>query len=132
MIEKGKLMRKIISTPDAPQAIGPYSQAISCGGMLFVSGQIAIDPAVGDVIDGDIEAQTEQVLKNLSAIIAAAGMQLSDVVKCSCFLKNMDDFVRFNGVYERYFGEILPARETVEVGKLPKDVLVEVSAICVK
>ena len=125
-------MRKIISTPDAPQAIGPYSQAISCGGMLFVSGQIAIDPAVGDVIDGDIEAQTEQVLKNLSAIIAAAGMQLSDVVKCSCFLKNMDDFVRFNGVYERYFGEILPARETVEVGKLPKDVLVEVSAICVK
>ena len=125
-------MRKIISTPDAPQAIGPYSQAISCGGMLFVSGQIAIDPAVGDVIDGDIEAQTEQVLKNLSAIIAAAGMQLSDVVKCSCFLKNMDDFVRFNGVYERYFGEILPARETVEVGRLPKDVLVEVSAICVK
>ena len=125
-------MRKIISTPDAPQAIGPYSQAIACGGMLFVSGQIAIDPAIGDVIDGDIEAQTEQVLKNLSAIIAAAGMQLSDVVKCSCFLKNMDDFVRFNGVYERYFGEILPARETVEVGKLPKDVLVEVSAICVK
>ena len=125
-------MRKIISTPDAPQAIGPYSQAISCGGMLFVSGQIAIDPAIGDVIDGDIEAQTEQVLKNVSAIIAAAGMQLSDVVKCSCFLKNMDDFMRFNGVYERYFGDILPARETVEVAKLPKDVLVEVSAICVK
>ena len=125
-------MRKIISTSDAPQAIGPYSQAIQCGGMLFVSGQIAIDPAIGDVIDGDIEAQTEQVLKNVSAIIAAAGMQLSDVVKCSCFLKNMDDFVRFNGVYERYFGEILPARETVEVAKLPKDVLVEVSAICAK
>ena len=125
-------MREIISTPDAPQAIGPYSQAIQCGGMLFVSGQIAIDPAVGDVIDGDIEAQTEQVLKNVSAIISAAGMQLSDVVKCSCFLKNMDDFVPFNGVYERYFGEILPARETVEVVKLPKDVLVEVSAICVK
>ena len=125
-------MREIISTPDAPQAIGPYSQAVSCGGMLFVSGQIAIDPAIGDVIDGDIEVQTEQVLKNVSAIIAAGGMQLSDVVKCSCFLKHMDDFVRFNGVYERYFGEILPARETVEVAKLPKDVLVEISAICVK
>ena len=125
-------MRKIISTPDAPQAIGPYSQAIACGGMLFVSGQIPIDPSIGDVIEDDIEAQTEQVLKNVSAIIEAAGMQLSDIAKCSCFLKNMDDFVRFNGVYERYFGEILPARETVEVAKLPKDVLVEISAICVK
>jgi len=124
-------MREIISTPAAPQAIGPYSQAISCGGMLFVSGQIAIDPAVGDVIDGDIEAQTEQVLENLSAIIAAGGMTLKDVAKCSCFLKNMGDFARFNGVYERYFGEILPARETIEVARLPKDVLVEVSAICV-
>lgn len=124
-------MREIISTPDAPKAIGPYSQAVACGGMLFVSGQIAIDPAVGDIVDGDIEVQTEQVLKNVSAIVSAAGMALEDVVKCSCFLKNMDDFVRFNGVYERYFGDILPARETVEVGRLPKDVLVEVSAICV-
>ena len=125
-------MREIISTPNAPQAIGPYSQAVACGNMLFVSGQIAIDPAVGEVIEGDIEAQTEQVLKNLSAIIAAAGMELEDVVKCSCFLKNMDDFVRFNQVYASYFGEILPARETVQVSRLPKDVLVEVSAICSK
>ena len=125
-------MRKIITTPDAPPAIGPYSQAVACGDMLFVSGQIALDPASGEVVDGGIEAQTEQVLKNLAAIVAAAGMQLKDVVKCSCFLKSMDDFVRFNGVYERYFGESLPARETVQVGKLPKDVLVEVSAICVK
>ena len=125
-------MRKIISTPDAPQAIGPYSQAIACGDTLFVSGQIPIDPANGEIVDGDIEVQTERVLKNVSAIIAAAGFELDTVAKCSCFLKSMDDFVRFNGVYERYFGEILPARETVEVAKLPKDVMVEVSAICVK
>jgi len=125
-------MKKIISTPNAPQAIGPYSQAVACGGMLFVSGQIAIDPAKGEIVEGDIEVQTDQVIRNLSAIIAAAGLEMDAVVKCSCFLKNMDDFVRFNGVYERYFGKILPARETVEVAKLPKDVLVEISAICAK
>jgi len=125
-------MKKIISTPKAPKAIGPYSQAVACGDMLFVSGQIAIDPASGDIVAGDIEAQTEQVLKNVAAIVSAAGMDLGNVVKCSCFLKDMNDFVRFNGVYERYFGESLPARETVQVVKLPKDVMVEVSAICVK
>ena len=125
-------MRKIISTPDAPRAIGPYSQAVAGGNMLFVSGQIAIDPASGEIVEGEIEAQSEQVLKNVAAIVAAAGFDLENVVKCSCFLKHMNDFVRFNGVYERYFGEILPARETVEVARLPKDVLVEVSAICVK
>jgi 2-iminobutanoate/2-iminopropanoate deaminase len=125
-------MKKIIETPNAPQAIGPYSQAIRYGNFLFVSGQIAIDPQTVSIIEGDIEAQTEQVLKNIAAIIEAAGMSLQDVVKCTCFLKDMNDFVRFNGIYEKYFGEILPARETVEVSRLPKDVLVEVSAICCK
>lgn len=125
-------MNEKIATPNAPQAIGPYSQAIQSGNFLFVSGQIAIDPQTADIIEGDIEAQTEQVLKNITAIIEAAGMSLQDVVKCTCFLKDMNDFVKFNGVYENYFGEILPARETVEVSRLPKDVLVEVSAICSK
>ena len=125
-------MNEKIATKNAPQAIGPYSQAIRSGDFLFVSGQIAIDPQTADIIEGDIEAQTEQVLKNIAAIIDAAGMSLKEVVKCTCFLKDMNDFVRFNGVYENYFGEILPARETVEVSRLPKDVRVEVSAICYK
>ncbi len=125
-------MNEKIVTPNAPQAIGPYSQAIRLGDFLFVSGQIAIDPQTANIIEGDIEAQTGQVLKNIAAIIEAAGMSLQDVVKCTCFLKDMNDFVKFNGVYESYFGEILPARETVEVARLPKDVLVEVSAICGK
>ncbi|MGD8963776.1 MAG: RidA family protein [Desulfobacterales bacterium] len=125
-------MRKTIATPNAPQAIGPYSQAIQYGDFLFVSGQVAIDPATGDIVDGDIEVQTDQVLKNITAIIEAAGMSLQNVVKCTCFLKDMNDFLKFNAVYENYFGEILPARETVEVARLPKDVRVEVSAICGK
>jgi 2-iminobutanoate/2-iminopropanoate deaminase len=125
-------MKKIVSTDNAPQAIGPYSQAVQYGDFLFVSGQIAIDPQTGNIIEGDIEVQTEQVLKNIAAIIEAAGMSLQDVVKCTCFLKDMNDFARFNAVYENYFGESLPARETVEVSRLPKDVRVEVSAICGK
>lgn len=125
-------MKKKIATPNAPQAIGPYAQAIQYGDLLFVSGQVAIDPSTGDIVAGDIEAQTDRVLKNIAAIIEAAGLSLKDVVKCSCFLKDMNDFVKFNGVYENYFAEILPARETVEVARLPKDVLVEISAICGK
>jgi 2-iminobutanoate/2-iminopropanoate deaminase len=132
MIKENNSMNEKIATPNAPQAIGPYSQAIRYGDFLFVSGQIAIDPQTANIIEGDIEAQTEQVLKNIAAIIDAAGMSLQGVVKCTCFLKDMNDFVRFNGVYESYFGEILPARETVEVSRLPKDVLVEVSVICGK
>ena len=125
-------MKKKITTKNAPQAIGPYSQAIQYGDFLFVSGQIAIDPKTGALVEGDIEAQTERVLKNIEAIIEAAGMTVQNAVKCTCFLKDMNDFVRFNSVYENYFGESLPARETVEVSRLPKDVLVEVSAICGK
>ena len=125
-------MKKIIATQNAPQAIGPYSQAIQYGDFLFVSGQIALDPKTGALVESDIEAQTERVLKNIVAIIEAAGMTVRNAVKCTCFLKDMNDFVRFNSVYENYFGESLPARETVEVSRLPKDVLVEVSVICGK
>ncbi len=123
-------MKKIIATDNAPAAIGPYSQAIQFSGLLFVSGQIAIDPKTGEFVEGGIEAQTEQVLENLKAIIEEAGMTLKNVLKCSCFLKNMEDFVTFNSVYDRYFGETPPARETIEVARLPKDAMVEVSAIC--
>ena len=125
-------MKKIIATDKAPAAIGPYSQAIEFGNLLFVSGQIALDPKSGEIVAGEIEDQTKQVLENLKAIVEAAGMTLQNVLKCSCFLKSMEDFVRFNAVYETYFAESLPAREAVEVVRLPKDVLVEVSAICGK
>ena len=123
-------MKAIISTDHAPAAIGPYSQAIRYGDLLFVSGQIALNPVTGELVEDDIEVQTKQVLENLQAIIKEAGMTLQNVLKCSCFLKDMQDFVKFNGVYNSYFVESLPARETVEVGKLPKDARVEVSAIC--
>ena len=123
-------MKKIVSTDQAPAAIGPYSQAIQFSGLLFVSGQVGLDPETGEFVDGGIEEQTEQVLKNLTAIIEEAGMSLKDVLKCSCFLKNMDNFVAFNEIYDKYFGANPPARETVEVARLPKDALVEVSAIC--
>lgn len=123
-------MKKIIATDQAPAAIGPYSQATQYGNLLFVSGQIPIDPKTGDLVDGDIEVQAKQVLENLQAIIKSAGMTLQNVVKCSCFLKDMEDFVKFNAVYSSYFAESLPARETVEVGRLPKDARVEISAIC--
>lgn len=123
-------MKKIVETEKAPAAIGPYSQAIQFSGLLFVSGQVGIDPQTGEFVEGGIEAQTEQVLKNVTAIIEESGMSLKDVLKCSCFLKNMDDFVTFNSIYDKYFGANPPARETVEVARLPKDALVEVSAIC--
>ena len=123
-------MKKIISTPNAPAAIGPYSQAVQFGNLLFVSGQIAIDPKTGNLVEGNIEVQTKQVLANLQAIIEASGMTLDHVLKCSCFLKNMEDFANFNSIYNSFFAESLPARETVEVSRLPKDVLVEISAVC--
>jgi 2-iminobutanoate/2-iminopropanoate deaminase len=123
-------MKKIISTDKAPAAIGPYSQAVQFGNLLFVSGQIALDPQTGELVDGDIEAQTRRVLENVKAIIESTCAALKNVLKCSCFLKKMDDFAGFNSVYDSYFGDSLPARETIEVGRLPKDALVEVSAIC--
>jgi 2-iminobutanoate/2-iminopropanoate deaminase len=122
-------MRDVISTQDAPQAIGPYSQAIRANGFVFVSGQVAIDPSTQQVLGGDVAAQTDRVLKNLSAILHAAGTSLEKVVRSTVFLKNMGDFSAMNEVYGRYFKANPPARSTVEVARLPKDVLVEIDAI---
>lgn len=122
-------MAEAIATKEAPQAIGPYSQAIKAGGFIFSSGQIAIDPATGNVIGGDVAAQTERVLKNLAAVLAAAGSSLQKVVKTTVFLKNMGDFATMNEVYGKHFGSHRPARSTVEVARLPKDVLVEIDVI---
>ena len=124
-------MRDVISTNHAPQAIGPYSQAIRAGGFIFTSGQVAIDPATQQVIAGDVAAQTERVLKNLTAILEASGSRIEKVVRCTVFLKNMGDFAAMNEVYGRYFKQAPPARSTVEVARLPKDVLVEIDAIAV-
>jgi len=121
--------RQVIATPNAPKAIGPYSQAIKHGDLLFVSGQIPIDPKTGELMKGTIEEQTKLVLENLKAVVEASGLTMKNVLKTSCFLKNMDDFSKFNGVYATYFTENPPARETVEVARLPRDVLVEISAI---
>ena len=122
-------MRDAVSTKDAPAAIGPYSQAIKAGGFVFLSGQIAIDPATGNVVQGDVAAQTERVLKNLSAILGAAGTSLERVVKTTVFLKNMSEFAAMNEVYGRFWKSAPPARSTVEVARLPKDVLVEIDVI---
>ena len=124
-------MHDIISTPHAPAAIGPYSQAIRAGNMTFISGQVAIDPATGQVVEGDVAAQTRRVLTSLFAIIEAAGHAPTDVVKTTIFLKSMGDFQVVNGLYAEAFGDHRPARATVEVSRLPKDVLVEIDAICV-
>ncbi|HEY1800158.1 MAG TPA: RidA family protein [Terriglobales bacterium] len=124
-------MKEIISTEDAPKAIGPYSQAVRSNGFVFVSGQVAIDPATQQVVQGDVAAQTEQVLKNLSAILNASGSGLEKVVRATVFLKNMNDFAAMNEVYGRHFTAAPPARSTVEVARLPKDVLVEIDVIAV-
>ncbi len=121
-------MKKQISTTKAPQAIGPYSQAIVANGMLYVSGQIPVNPATGEV-SSDISEQTKQSMENIKAILEEAGTNFSKVVRCGIFIKNMDDFVKINEVYGSYFIEPYPARATVEVSRLPKDVLVEIDAI---
>src|SRR5215813_8467262 len=125
-------MREIISTKDAPQAIGPYSQAIKANGLVFVSGQVAIDPATQQVLTGDVAAQTDRVLRNLSEILEAAGSGLGKFVRCGVFLKNMNDFAAMNEVYGKYFSSSTPARSTVEVARLPKDVLVEIDVIALE
>lgn len=122
-------MREIISTKDAPQAIGPYSQAVKANGLIFTSGQIAIDPATQQIIAGDVAAQTDRVLRNLSEILEAAGSGLGKVVRCTVFLKNMSEFAAMNEIYGKYFSTAPPARSTVEVARLPKDVLVEIDVI---
>ena len=125
-------MREIISTKDAPQAIGPYSQAIKANGFVFVSGQVAIDPATQEVVPGDVAVQTDRVLRNLSEILEAAGSGLGKVVRATVFLKNMGDFAVMNTVYGKYFSTAPPARSTVEVARLPKDVLVEIDVIALE
>jgi 2-iminobutanoate/2-iminopropanoate deaminase len=125
-------MREIISTKDAPEAIGPYSQAIKANGFIFVSGQVAIDPATQQVITGDVAAQTDRVLRNLSEILEAGGSGLGKVVRSTVFLKSMNDFAAMNAVYGKYFSTAPPARSTVEVARLPKDVLVEIDVIALE
>jgi len=125
-------MREIISAKDAPQAIGPYSQAVRANGFVFASGQIALDPTTQQVVPGDVSAQTDRVLRNLSEILEAAGSGLGKVVRSTVFLKNMNDFAAMNQVYGKYFSSAPPARSTVEVARLPKDVLVEIDVIAIQ
>ena len=122
-------MREVIATDDGPKAIGPYSQAIKANGLVFVSGQVALDPATQQVVTGDVAAQTERALQNLAGILKAAGTSLDRAVKTTVFLKNMSDFAAMNEVYGRHFTQAPPARSTVEVARLPKDVLVEIDVI---
>lgn len=124
-------MKEIISTPNAPAAIGPYSQAVRAGSLLFVSGQIPLDPASGQLMENTIQAQAARSLENLKAILTQAGGTLDNVVKTTVFLKDMEDFVEMNRVYKTYFPENCPARSAVQVARLPKDVLVEIEAIAV-
>jgi 2-iminobutanoate/2-iminopropanoate deaminase len=126
------LTREIIATDDAPKAIGPYSQAVKAGGMVFISGQIPIDPKTGMVVQSDIKTQAKLVMENAKAIITSAGCAMSDIVKATIYLKNMSDFVAVNEVYGTYFPVDPPARATVEVSRLPKDVAVEMDFIAFK
>jgi 2-iminobutanoate/2-iminopropanoate deaminase len=125
-------MKQIIYSPQAPEPIGPYSQAVMTGNMLFISGQIAIDRATGNFVNANIKDEAAQVMKNVEFILKAAGLDFSHVVKSSIFLKNMGDFPQVNEVYGSYFKMLPPARETVEVSKLPKEANVEISCIAVK
>jgi 2-iminobutanoate/2-iminopropanoate deaminase len=122
-------MKEIITTDKAPGAIGPYSQAIKAGGFVFCSGQIPIDPATGNFVSEAIGEQTEQVLKNMSAVLEAAGSSLNDVVKTTVFLADMNDFAEMNEIYGRYFSDNKPARATVEAARLPRDARVEIECV---
>jgi 2-iminobutanoate/2-iminopropanoate deaminase len=122
-------MRKIISTEQAPKAIGPYSQAVVLNGVAYLSGQIPLDPATGQLVEGDIAVQTERVLQNLKAVLEASGASLESVLKTTVFLKDMADFPKMNEVYAKYFSSNPPARSTVQAAKLPRDVSIEIDAI---
>lgn len=124
-------MKTVVKTDQAPQAIGPYSQAIKANGFLFVSGQIPLDPITGQIVYGGVEVQTYQVLRNLKAILEHEGLEFNDVVKTSVFLKDMDDFATMNKVYAEFFTSEPPARACVQVAKLPRDVSVEIELIAV-
>ncbi|MDY0103701.1 MAG: RidA family protein [Lentimicrobium sp.] len=125
-------MKKVVHTESAPKAVGPYSQAIEAKGTLYISGQIPIDPATGKFVEGGIKEQTEQVMKNIGAILKAAGYEYSDVVKSTCLLSDMDNFVPMNEVYGKYYTENPPARAAFGVVKLPLGALVEIETIAVK
>lgn len=125
-------MREAVSSNDAPAAIGPYSQAIRANGLVFCSGQTPMDPATGHVVSGGIAAQTERVLKNLAAVLEAAGTSMDKVVKTSVFLKDMNDFAAMNEVYGRFFQGEPPARSTIQAARLPKDALVEIDVIALE
>jgi 2-iminobutanoate/2-iminopropanoate deaminase len=122
-------MKQAVSTPDAPRAIGPYSQAVRAGSLLFASGQIPTDPASGAIVDGDISAQTRRVFENLAAVLEASNLSFKDVVKTTVFLADMSDFSAMNEVYGSYFSEPFPARATVQVARLPKDARVEIDLV---
>jgi len=124
--------RSVVSTADAPGAIGPYSQAIAAGELLFCSGQIPLDPSSGRIIEGDVEAQTRRALDNLVAVLRAGGSSPEQVVKTTIFLADMDDFAKVNAVYGEYFSAEPPARSTVQVARLPRDVRVEIEAIALR
>lgn len=126
------MSKSVIYSPTAPDAIGPYSQAIQAGNMLFVSGQIAIQKSTNTLVTGNIEEETTQVLQNIADILKAASMDFSNVVKCTIFLKDFNDFATVNAIYGKSFSSNPPARETVEVSRLPKDVNIEISCIAVK
>lgn len=124
--------RQVVASEDAPRAIGPYSQAIKAGGFVFTSGQIALDPATGKLIEGDIAAQTERVLKSLSAVLAKAGSGMDRVVKTTVFLKNLSDFPAMNEEYAKFFANAPPARSTAQVAGLPKDALLEIDVVALQ
>jgi 2-iminobutanoate/2-iminopropanoate deaminase len=125
------MMKHAVSTAAAPAAIGPYSQAIKAGGLVFLSGQIPLDPATGQMVDGDIAAQTERVMKNLAAVLEAAGASFENVVRTTIFLTNLADFQVVNETYGRYFTGVAPARATVQVAALPRGAKVEIDAIAI-
>lgn len=124
-------MKTIIQSNEAPAPIGPYSQAVLAGNTLYISGQIAIDPATQEYINADVETEAQLVMKNLKAVLAAAGMDFSNIVKTSIFLKDMNDFAKVNTIYGSYFDKDFPARETVQVSVLPKNCKVEISAVAI-
>ena len=124
-------MKKVIATPDAPAAVGPYSQAIAVGGLLFCAGQIPLDPATGEIVAGDVAAQTERVCANIAAVLKAGGMTFTNVVKSTVFLTDMANFGAMNAVYAKYFTEPFPARSTVAVVGLPRGAMVEIEVLAV-
>lgn len=125
-------MANVISTDKAPAAIGPYSQAIEVNGMIYTSGMIPIDPSTGELVTGSVEAQAEQAISNLEALLAASGSSIEKAVKTVVFISNMDDFGKINEVYEKHFKEPYPARSCVQIARLPKDVAIEIEAVAVK